>query len=81
MHGFISFSGKRSPAKGATTKRGKPMSRSDVYRILTNRMFWGEALHKGNSDPGEFSATITPVHWDTVLAIQKITPYIMTSSH
>ncbi len=36
-------------AEGATTKRGKPLNKNDIYRILTNRVFLGEAVHKGNS--------------------------------
>ena len=63
-------------AEGATTKRGKPMNTSDVYRILTNRVFLGEAVHKGNSYPGEHNAIITQAQWDAVQAILKINPRI-----
>ncbi|WP_298207383.1 recombinase family protein [Novosphingobium sp.] len=62
--------------KGATTKRGKPMNKSDVYRILTNRVFLGEAAHKGNSYPGEHGAIITQAQWDAVQAILKINPRV-----
>ena len=34
------------------------MNKSDVYRILTNRVFLGEAVHKGNSQPGEDDAIV-----------------------
>ena len=63
-------------AEGATTKRGKPLNKNDVYRILTNRVFLGEAVHKGNSYPGEHDAIITQAQWDAVQAILKINPRI-----
>jgi len=52
------------------------MNRSDVYRILTNRVFLGEAVHKGNSYPGEHDAIITQAQWDAVQAILKINPRV-----
>jgi site-specific DNA recombinase len=63
-------------AEGATTKRGKPLNKNDVYRILTNRVFLGEAVHKGNSYPGEHDAIITQAQWDAVQAILKINPRV-----
>ena len=36
-------------AEGATTKRGRPLTKSDVYRILSNRVYLGEAVHKGTA--------------------------------
>ncbi|MFY7926458.1 MAG: recombinase family protein [Aquidulcibacter sp.] len=63
-------------AEGATTKRGKPLNKNDVYRILTNRVFLGEAVHKGNSYPGEHDAIITQAQWDAVQAILKVNPRI-----
>jgi site-specific DNA recombinase len=63
-------------AEGATTKRGKPLNKNDIYRILTNRVFLGEAVHKGNSYPGEHNAIITQAQWDAVQAILKINPRI-----
>jgi site-specific DNA recombinase len=63
-------------AEGATTKRGKPLNKNDVYRILTNRVFLGEAVHKGNSYPGEHNAIITQAQWDAVQAILKVNPRI-----
>jgi site-specific DNA recombinase len=63
-------------AEGATTKRGKPLNKNDIYRILTNRVFLGEAVHKGNSYPGEHDAIITQAQWDAVQAILKINPRV-----
>ena len=66
-------------AEGATTKRGKPLNKNDIYRILTNRVFLGEAVHKGNSYPGEHNAIITQAQWDAVQAILKVNPRIRTN--
>ncbi len=52
------------------------MNRSDVYRILTNRVFLGEVVHNGNSYPGEHDVIITQAQWDAVRAILKINPCI-----
>jgi hypothetical protein len=52
------------------------MNRSDVYRILTNRVFLGEAVHKGSSYPGEDDSIITHAQWDAVQAILKINPRV-----
>ena len=37
---------------GATTKRGKPFTKTDIYRVLNNRVYLGEAVHKGTAYPG-----------------------------
>jgi len=34
-------------AEGASTKRGRPFTKSDIYRVLSNRTFLGEVMHKG----------------------------------
>jgi hypothetical protein len=65
--------------EGATTKRGKPLNKNDVYRILTNRVFLGEAVHKGNSYPGEHDAIITQAQWDAEQAILKVNQRIRTN--
>ena len=50
-------------AEGATTKRGRPLTKSDVYRILSNRVYLGEAVHKGTAYPGEHEAIIDAALW------------------
>ena len=40
-------------AEGVTTKRGKAIDKKDLYKILSNRAYIGEAVHKGTSYPGE----------------------------
>jgi site-specific DNA recombinase len=63
-------------AEGATTKRGRPLTKSDVYRILSNRVYLGEAVHKGTAYPGEHDAIVTRAQWDAVHAILQVSPRV-----
>lgn len=61
-------------AEGICTKRGKPFDKGALYHLLNNRVFVGEAVHKGTSHPGEHEATIEPALWDKVHAILAESP-------
>jgi site-specific DNA recombinase len=56
-------------AEGVTTKRGKPIDKGDLYKLLNNRVYLGEAVHKGTAYPGEHKAIIDRVLWDRVHTI------------
>jgi len=58
--------------EGVTSKRGKPFDKNDVYRVLNNRAYLGEAVHKGTAYPGEHDAIITQEQWDAVHAILRV---------
>ena len=66
-------------AEGATSKRGRPLTKSDVYRILNNRLYLGEAVHKGTAYPGEHRAIVTRAEWDAVHAILRVSPRVRTN--
>jgi hypothetical protein len=55
-------------AEGATTKRGRSFTWSDVYRVVSNRTFLGEAMHKEESHPGEHAAIVPQATWDVAHA-------------
>jgi DNA invertase Pin-like site-specific DNA recombinase len=63
-------------AEGATTKRGRPFTKSDVYRVLSNRTYLGEAMHKGKSHPGEHAAIVPQALWNAAHALLTISPRI-----
>ncbi|BDG74057.1 integrase [Roseomonas fluvialis] len=63
-------------AEGATTKRGRLLTKSDVYRILSNRVYLGEAVHKGTAYPGEHDAIVSQAQWDAVHAILQVSPRV-----
>jgi site-specific DNA recombinase len=45
---------------------GKPLGRGTLYRILQNRIYLGEIVHKGQSYPGEHKPIIDTALWDPV---------------
>ncbi|WP_137125657.1 recombinase family protein [Roseomonas sp. HF4] len=61
-------------AEGLVTKTGRPFDKGAVYKLLVNRTFLGEAVHKGTSYPGEHTAIISRELWDRVHAIMVESP-------
>jgi hypothetical protein len=61
-------------SEGMTTKGGKPVDKGYVYRILNNRVYLGEALHKGTAYPGEHQPIIERSLWDRVHGILRESP-------
>ena len=61
-------------AEGVTTKRGKPINKGDIYKLLNNRTYVGEVVHKGNVYPGEHQAIISREMWDRVHRILQESP-------
>lgn len=78
-------------AKGITTKswitrngkrrEGKPWNASLIYRMLSNRLYLGETLHKGQSYPGEHEAIISQRQWDAAQAMISANPRKTQRSH
>ncbi|MBC2662823.1 recombinase family protein [Novosphingobium flavum] len=62
--------------RGITTRQGKPITKGFLYRLLNNRAYLGEAVHKGKSYPGEHDAIIDQDVWDTVRTILKESPRV-----
>ncbi len=48
---------------------GKPIDKGALYKLLNNRVYLGEAVHKGTSYPGEHAAIIDAATWDKVQAV------------
>ncbi len=61
-------------ADGVLNKRGKPIDKGFLYKLLNNRVYIGEAVHKGTSYPGEHEAIIDRALWDQVHAILGESP-------
>src|SRR5690606_23735720 len=61
-------------ARGLGTPRGNRIDKKYLYRMLSNRAYIGEAVHKGDSYPGEHDAIIDTGIWDKVHAILKESP-------
>ena len=60
--------------RGIRTPRGNRIDKKYLYRMLNNRAYIGEAVHKGDSYPGEHDAIIDRATWDKVHAILKESP-------
>ena len=61
-------------ARGLGTPRGNRIDKKYLYRMLSNRAYLGEAVHKGDSYPGEHEAIIDRETWDRVHAILQESP-------
>jgi site-specific DNA recombinase len=60
--------------KRATNRYGHLLDKGVLYKLLNNRVYIGEAVHKGTSYPGEHQAIIDRKLWDQVHAIIKASP-------
>ena len=61
-------------ANHVLNKRGKPVDKGFLYKLFRNRLYLGEAVHKGTSYPGEHQAIIDQPLWDQVQAILQESP-------
>jgi DNA invertase Pin-like site-specific DNA recombinase len=50
-------------------RAGKPIDKGVIYKLLSNRIYLGEAVHKAVSHPGEHEAIIERDIWDKVHAV------------
>jgi DNA invertase Pin-like site-specific DNA recombinase len=57
-----------------TGKQGKLVDKGYLYKLLNNRVYIGQAVHKGTAHPGEHKAIIDRRLWDRVHAILRESP-------
>lgn len=62
-------------AEGARTKRGNPMDKGTLYKILNNKLYLGFAVHKGAVHDGQHEAIITQELWDKAHSILQTNPW------
>ena len=60
--------------KGATNRYGHLLDKGVLYKLLNNRVYIGDAVHKGTSYPGEHEPIIDRKLWDQVHAIMQQSP-------
>ena len=63
-------------AEGVTTRRGKPIDKGFLYKLLNNRVYIGDAVHKGTAYPGEHDAIISLDLWNRVHGILQESPRV-----
>ncbi len=60
--------------EGICGKQGKLVDKGYIYKLLNNRVYIGEAVHKGVAYPGEHQAIIDRTLWDRVHAVLSESP-------
>ena len=60
--------------EGIRGKRGKLIDKGYVYKLLNNRVYVGDAVHKGTAYPGEHQAIVDRALWDRVHAVLRESP-------
>jgi DNA invertase Pin-like site-specific DNA recombinase len=58
--------------QAGTFREGRPFDKGTLYKILRNRTYLGEAVHKGTSYPGEHEPIIDRATWDRVHEVLTI---------
>jgi len=64
-----------------TSKTGRLLNKGDVYKLLNNRTYVGEAAHKGQVYPGQHTAIISRALWDQVHAALKESPRVRANKN
>ena len=72
--GSATMLAKALAAEGVLNKRGKLVDKGFLYKLINNRVYLGEAVHKGAAYPGEHAAIIDQALWDNVHAILQESP-------
>ena len=67
-------------AEGVVNKRGRLIDKGVLYKLINNRIYIGEAVHKGTSYPGEHEAIIDRELWDAVHSVLKASPRLRAAS-
>ncbi|MBC7739670.1 MAG: recombinase family protein, partial [Candidatus Saccharibacteria bacterium] len=67
-------------ARGIVTRNGNLVDKKYIYRLLNNRVYLGDAMHKGTAYPGEHKALITQDLWDKVHAILTESPRLRANN-
>ena len=61
-------------SQGFRSKQGTLIDKGYLYRLLNNRVYRGEAVHKGKAYPGEHDDIIKARLWDQVHTIMNESP-------
>jgi hypothetical protein len=61
-------------AERVRSRRGKLIDKGFLYKLLNNRIYIGEAVHKGTAYPGEHQAIISRDLWNKAHSIMAASP-------
>ena len=68
-------------ADDVRNRYGKLIDKGAIYKLLSNRVYVGEAVHKGTAYPGEHQGIIDRALWDRVHGVLKESPRKRASNH
>jgi hypothetical protein len=71
----------RLRAEDAPSKTGRPLDKGDVYKLLHNRTYVGEAAHKGQVYPGEHQAIVPRELWERAHAVLQVSPRVRANQN
>lgn len=77
--GSATIVAQRLNAEGIISRKGKAFDKGILYKMLGNRVYIGEAVHKDASYPGEHKAIVSRELWDQVHAILQESPRVRAS--
>ena len=72
--GSTALLAKAVAAAGIRGRRGKPLNKGSLYKLLANRAYIGEVTHKGAVYPGQHEPIISRKMWDKVRSVLLQSP-------
>jgi site-specific DNA recombinase len=63
-------------AEGVRTRRGRLVDKGFIYKLINNKVYIGQAVHKGTAYPGEHKPIISRDLWDKVHGILRESPRV-----
>jgi site-specific DNA recombinase len=63
-------------AKDVRNRYGRVIDKGYIYKLISNRVYIGDAVHKGTAYPGEHEPVVDRKDWDAVHAILRESPAI-----
>ena len=67
-------------AEGVRTRSGRLVDKGFLYKLLANRVYIGDAVHKGTAYPGEHKPIVTLELFDRVRATLQVSPRMRAGS-
>ena len=72
--GSATLLAKKLSSEGVRSRRGRPIDKGFLYKLLSNRIYIGDTVHKGTAYPGEHAAIIDHDLWNKVHTILQQSP-------
>ena len=70
--GSATLLAKKLSSEGVRSRRGRPIDKGFLYKLLGNRVYIGDAVHKGENHPGEHEAIVESNTWDRVRSVLAV---------